>query len=257
MDFGEQLLLSTILSSVNLPVYAAVDLKDEKLTRTIIRQLLATWTARRTTEDFVGDNWIGVERYASAKHKTHAVNTIGVRLLVIKFRLHWSIVKGRLIISTKRHVVENLIDALDNAERKETEGNIQLDIQPRAYKKLLPATQTGWQERSRRACFNNLVSAIELSTCYSVGDKLDVTAARRIHGEIPYCPSGGKYVRDPLRKTEYCTVHGNISHPRQPVKPTGEEGIVKFLQRLQSASVNFKFTKEGIRTKVTLDMNAE
>ena len=258
MNLGDQLALSTILSAINLPVYAVVDLKDEKLARTIVRQLLASWTAPKESTGFgFGDNWFQVEQYASGKYKTHAVGAITIRLLVIKFRLHWSIANGRLVISTKRHVLESLLDALDNNERKELKGNVQLDIIPRAYNKLLPAAQAGWQERSRQACFHNLIPMLELATCYTAKDQPDTTAARRIHGEVPYCPSGGKYTHDPLRRTVYCSVHGNYSHPRQPVAPTGNERIIKFLRSLKTASVNFKFTKEGIRTKVTLDMDAK
>ena len=138
---------------------------------------------------------------------------------------------------------------------KGSKANIQLDIRPRAYDKLLPAAQAGWQERARQACTNNLVPAFELATCYGATGDATTTAARRIHGEVPYCPSGGKYTHDPLRRVTYCSVHGNRSHPRQPVSPTGNERIIKFLRRLSAASVNFRFTTEGIHTRLTIDLD--
>jgi hypothetical protein len=255
MDLKEQLMFSTILSAINLPVYAVLDLKDEELAKTIVRQLLASWTAKSMGQGARRGQEFGVEQYASDKHNKHTVNTISVRLFVIKLRLHWSIAKGRMVISTKRPVLERVLDALDNTDRKEAKGNVHLDIRPRAYDKLLPTAQAGWQERTRRACVNNLLPMYELNTCYRATGDAVATTARRVHGEVPYCPSGGKYTYDALRNTIYCTVHGNHSHPRQPVTPTGNERIIKFLRHLSAASVNFRFTKEGIHTRVTLDLD--
>ncbi|NQT87286.1 hypothetical protein HQ560_11010, partial [bacterium] len=73
----------------------------------------------------------------------------------------------------------------------------------------------------------------------------------------PRCPAGGAYQYDPGRDLVYCSVHADRDHPRQPVRPTGREPLVKFLRRMDDFAVDFRFTPEGVMTKVKLELKPE
>ncbi len=202
----------------------------------------------------------GIESYQSDKHNGHEIHTIGLRLFIIKFRLHYAIAAKRLIVSTKRDVLQDVLDVLTRKGpplEAAPVANIHVDIRPKAYDKLVTSATAGWQERMRNACLSNLVPVRELVENHQADPAALAAIARRIHGEVPRCPSGGTYKYDAKGRTPHCSVHGNHAHPRQPVKPTGREGIIRLLRKLQAVTVSFRFTKEGIMTKAVMDMTAK
>ena len=256
MDLEEQLIVSTILSSISLPMYAVLDLKDEKLARTAIRELLKMAEAGTRRPRRGWDDFFSLERYATEKHGRHAVHTLVLRLAVIRVRLHYAVAHRRLIVATKPHVLKAVLDTLDkDGGGAAVTANVRLDVQPRAYQKLLPITRIGWQERMRQACAKNLVPVRALIECHGAAEDRLGEASRRVEGVTMRCPSGGTYKYDPLRNIVYCTVHGDRPHPRQPEKFTGKEDLIRFLRRMRRFSTTFRFTKEGIMTKVAFDLD--
>ncbi len=258
MGLEEELFVATILSAFNLPLYAVLELKDEKLAETIIGGLVAFSDVRsRLAARREWDSGFAIEHYAAGDHNGHAVHALGLRLFVVRFRLYYAIASKQLIVATKRYVLESVLDALDKAQAAgagAATANVLLDVRPRAFDKLLSATVVGWQERQRDACLRNLVPARALLECHGASEETLGEISRRIDGVTLRCPSGGAYRYDPGRDLVYCTVHGDLAHPRQPVEPTGKEEIIPFLRRLRDFSVAFRFTDEGIMTKVTFDL---
>ena len=107
----------------------------------------------------------------------------------------------------------------------------------------------------RQACHRNLPGVRALIECHgATARKLD-DVSRRVEGVTLRCPSGGVYKYDAMRDVVYCTLHANSALPRQPDAFTGREELVRFLIRLRSLSSTFRFTKEGIMTKVELDLD--
>jgi hypothetical protein len=259
MDLEERLAIATILSSLNLPMYAVLELEDEKLAGTIITQLLRMGELQsRAGRRNRWDDFLRLQRYGTGKYKGADVHAVTMTMFVIKFRLHYAIAHKRLLVSTKRWVLEDLLDTL--AEGKQGEpivGNVHVQVQPRAFKELLPVTTAGWQERMRNACHENLVPIRALIENHGATEATVGRVSRRIDGVTPRCPAGGDYRFDPGRDLVYCTVHADRGHPRQPVRPTGREPLVKFLSRLDDFAVAFRFTPEGVRTTVTLKLEPE
>ena len=256
MDLTGRLVLSTVFSAFSLPMYGVLELKDDKLTETVIRDLLKV----AETHSKMKRGWgrmFGVERYAlEKKHAGAGVHTLVMRLGPVRLRLYYAVARKRLVVATKPDVLKEVLDIL--AKQKpgaDVVANVRIDVQPKAVEKLLPVSRAGWQERMRHACHRNLPGVRSLIAYHgATARKLD-DASRRVEGVTLRCPSGGAYRHDKMRDIVYCTVHANAALPRQPEAFTGREDLIRFLLRLRSLSSTFRFTKEGIMTKVELDLD--
>ncbi len=260
MDLEGQIIIGLIISSINLPVYAVVDLKDEDLSRTFIRELLKAYPRQFAAENRNRNSEFAIEGYSAGQYKSHTINTLVLRLLVVKFRLHYAIASGRLIVSTKRYVLEQVLDSLDAKQAGRDEravGNVQLNIRPRAFDKLRPIVRMGWQERMREACLKNIEPVRVLVECHDATEKSLNAISKKVEGVTLRCPSGGAYRHDSARDIVYCTVHGNRNHPRQPVQVKENEGLLEFINRMTDFSVRLRFTEEGLMTKVAFELERE
>ena len=260
MDLEEQIAAGLIASSVNLPVYFVIELKDENLAKTSIREMARAVHWRFASRNRGGFFMFDVEPYAAGEYKGHEINTLALHLFVIKFRLHYAIASKRLILSTKRYVLEEVLDSLDRMQAgtdAETTANLHLEIQPRAFDLLRPIMRIGWQERMRNACLKNIEPIRVLVECHNATEETLNEVSRKFEGVTLRCPSGGIYMHDSRRNIVYCSVHGNHNHPRQPVQMTENEGLLDFIGRITDFSVEFKFTEEGIMTKLAFELEPE
>ncbi len=259
MDLEDQLVFATILSSINLPAYAVLELKDPSLAETIIRELLKIAEVRQRAQGR-RDPWadFDIDGYAAGTHNGHPIHTLAARLLVIKFRLHYAIASNCLIVSTKRYVLHDVLDALDkgdSAPAGEVAANVHVDIRPRAFDQLRTVAAVGWHERMRHACLKNLVPVRALIECHGASMDTIGSVSRHVEGVTPRCPAGGSYRYDAARDLVYCTLHGDDRHQRQNEAPTGAEPLLQFLKRLRDLSITLRFTEDGIMTKMALDLD--
>jgi len=256
-NLEEQLFLGLIASSINLPIYAVLDLKNEAVAGQFIEEGLKLASRQSAAQNRGGRHETAVERYTAAPHGTHEVQTLVLRLFIVKIRLYYTIAHNKLVVSTKRYVLDEVLDALDvkaSGTVPRTEANLRVNVQPPAFQQLRSVVQTGWQERMREACLKNLENVRVLAELYGATSSTALTEmARRIDGVSLRCPNQGEYRYDTERGIPYCTVHGDWNHPTQPAGVQETEGLVRFLASLKLLSVDFSFTPEGIRSKVTLD----
>jgi hypothetical protein len=112
----------------------------------------------------------------------------------------------------------------------------------------------GWQERMREACLKNIEPVRILVECYDATEETLNEVSRKVEGVTLRCPSGGAYKYDLDRDIVYCSVHGNENHPRQPVQARENEGLLDFIGRMTDFAVRFRFTEEGIMTKVAFEL---
>ena len=260
MDLEEQIAAGLIASSVNLPVYFVIELKDENLAKTSVRGMARAVHWRFATRNRGGFFTFDVEPYAAGEYKGHEINTLALHLFVLKFRLHYAIASKRLILSTKRYVLEEVLDSLDRMQAgidAKTTANLNLKIQPRAFDRLRPIMRIGWQERMRSACLRNIEPIRVLVECHNATEQTLNEVSRKVEGVTLRCPCGGIYMHNSQRNIVYCSVHGNHSYPRQPVRMTENEGLLDFIGRMLDFSVEFKFTEEGIMTKLAFELEPE
>jgi hypothetical protein len=260
MGLEGQIAVGLIASSVNLPLYFVIELKDEDLAKTSVRRIVRAVQWKFSSLNQGGFFSFGAEPYAAGEYKGHEINTLALRLLMLKFRLHYAIASNRLIISTKRYVLEEVLDSLDRMQAgtdAKTTANLHLKIQPRAFDHLRPIVRIGWHERMRSACLRNIESIRVLVECYEASEQTLNEVSRKVEGVTLRCPCGGSYIHDSQRDIVYCSVHGNNNYPRQPVQMTENEGLLDFIGRMIDFSVEFKFTEEGIMTKVAFELEPE
>ncbi len=261
VDLEEQLIIGLIASSINLPVCAVLDVKDEEQAGIFIRETLKVlqrqFSADQRRRGFLS---FDIEPYSAGQYEGHAINTLVLRILMVKFRLHYAIASNRLIVSTKRYVLEEVLDSLDRRQSaKEIDGvaNVRLSVRPRAFDDLRPITRMGWEERMREACLKNIEPVRVLVECHGATEQTLNAASREVEGVTLRCPSGGLYKYDSTRGIVYCSHHGNRNHPRQPAQVEDEAGLLDILRRMTDLSVELRFTEEGIMTKVTFELEAE
>lgn len=260
MGLEEQITVGLIASSINLPIYFVIELKDEDLAKTSVRRIVKAVQWRLASQSRGGFIEFGVEPYAAGEYKGHEINTLALNLFVIKFRLHYAIASNRLIISTKRYVLEEALDSIDRIQAVadgESTSNLHVKIQPSAFDRLRPIVRTGWQERMRNACLRNIEPVRVLVECHNATEQTLNDISRRVEGVTLRCPCGGSYIHDSQRDIVYCSVHGNNGYPRQPLQITENEGILDFISRIIDFSVDFKFTEEGIMTKLAFELGQE
>ncbi|MCP4256910.1 MAG: hypothetical protein GY774_05195 [Planctomycetes bacterium] len=262
MNLEGQIAAGLIASSVNLPLYFVIELKDEELAKASLRGIVRAlyWRFASQNQDMGGFFSFGVEPYAAGEFKGHEISTLALHLLMFKFRLHYAIASNRLIVSTKRYVLEEVLDSLDRMQAgtdAKTTANLYWKIQPRAFDRLRPITRIGWQERMRSACLRNIEPIRVLVECHNATEQTLNDVSRKVEGVTLRCPSGGSYTHDSERNIVYCSVHGSNNYPRQPVQVTENEGLLDFIGRIIDFSVQFKFTEEGIMTKLAFELEPE
>jgi hypothetical protein len=257
IDLEEQLLIGLMASSINLPLYLVFDLKNEQMARIFIRRMLRIAQQLSARDRFSPLSSFAVEPYSSGQYKGHQIDTLVLQFFMVKFRLHYAIAPGRLIVSTKRYVLEEVLDSLVNLQPSggpETAGNLQLNVRPRAFDKLRPVVTMGWQERMRKACLKNIEPVRVLVECYDATEQTLNETSMRVEGVTLRCPSAGQYHFDRDRSLVYCSVHGNNNHPRQPEEVRDNEGLLDFIARMTDFSVRLRFTEDGIMTRVQLKL---
>ena len=260
MDLEEQIIIGLIASSINLPIYGVIELKDEEMSKTLIREVVKVMQRRWAAEARRGPREFAVEPYSAGQYKGHEIGTLALRLLVVKFRLHYAIASGHLIVSTKRHVLEEVLDSLEKMQAGggvKSAANVRVNVRPRAFEQLRPIMRLGWQERMRDACLKNLESVRALVECHGANERTLTTTSRRVEGVTLRCPCGGDYKYDAARGIVYCTIHGNCDHPRQPIQVVENEGLMDFIGRMTDLSVSLRFTEEGIMTKVAIELESK
>ncbi len=260
MNLENQIVTGLIASSVNLPVYFVIEVKDEDMAKTYLSRIVRAVHWKFASQNRGGFFSFDVEPYAAGEYKGHEINTLAFQLFVIKFRLHYAIASNRLILSTKRYVLEAVLDSLDRMQAGTdagTKANLHWKIQPRAFDRLRPITRIGWQERMRSACLRNIEPVRVLVECHNATEQTLNEVSRKVEGVTLRCPCGGSYTHDSQRDIVYCSVHGSNGHPRQPVQITENEGLLDFIGRIIDFSVDFKFTEEGIMTKVAFELEPE
>jgi hypothetical protein len=260
IDLEEQLLIGLMASSINLPLYAVFDLKDEQMAKIFVRRILRIAQHLSARDRFSPFSSFAVEPYSSGQYEGHQIDTVVLQFFMVKFRLHYAIASGRLIVSTKRYVLEEVLDSLANLQPSsglETAGNLQLNVRPQAFDKLRPVVRMGWQERMRKACLKNIEPVRVLVECYDATEQTLNETSMRVEGVTLRCPSGGEYRYDRDRGLVYCSAHGNNNHPRQPVEVRENEGLLDFIARMTDFSVRLTFTEDGLMTRVAFRLEPQ
>ncbi len=256
---GDAFFAGFLLSAVTLPVSLQVEVKDAAAARAALEDFLDGFSVRkrrRWSSDFE------VETISAGTHQGIPVSLTTLTFFFIKFHLYHAFIGNRLVVATQRWP---LLEAIDGAARKAAEkdsparqaapepANLALQIEPRSFQRLRAAVGATWQEKMRHACFANFPARRPLLDLALLRGRPLGEEGLHYFGAEPFCPSGGIYSRDAVRGEPRCSIHQGPRDPAQPLEARGDEPSIRFLESLRRVRVDFRFTEEGVRTKVVIE----
>ena len=239
--------------------------------------ILHRWAASLAGASGWRQREFGVDVTTLAPYKGVPVGLVTFRLFIVDFQVHYAFIGKRLLAATQRWIISEAIDAskavegpgkaaapaapatvpapaLATAPGERDLANLLLEIRPERFQRAAATLGIGWQSRMRNACHANLPAQFIISELLGSGYGARWAAeSLRQFGAIPFCPAGGTYEADPATGRVACTVHGQPWSPRQPLEARGDEPFLRFLGSLKAVRSSFRFTPEGIRTKVTIE----
>ncbi len=265
---GDAFFFGLLLSAVTLPISLQIEVKDPAAARSALETFLDGLPARRRRR---WSEEIGVETASAGTHQGVPVSLTTLHLFVLKFRLYHAFIGDRLVVATQRWPLLEAVDAAagkaagnaadETAEKRNSPArpadpepaNLALQVEPRSFQRLRAAVGATWQEKMRHACFANFPARRPLLDLALLRGRPLADEGLHYFGAEPFCPSGGAYSRDAVRGEPRCSVHQGPRDPAQPPEARGDEPFIKFLESLRRVRVGFRFTEEGVRTKVVIE----
>lgn len=234
-----------VLSALNLPTYASVQVTDRAQAERALPYLLniVPYEYRR--------DGTGFETYTLEPHRGTNIHVYSFSLFFARLRLYAAVVGDQLVIASRRNIVEDLIDR-PTAPPSASTASMELSIYRTAFREIEPIVSQGYQEDLRHACQANLALADTLLDLSGVLSRDLRSAAFSLRGYDPYCPSGGAYVTDPAYRRAVCTVHGPAFRPVQPSRERDGAPFLRFVNSLKRVNARLAFTPEGLMTTVEI-----
>jgi hypothetical protein len=266
---SETVLVAAILSAITLPLSMTVDVKDPEKARGLIDGALRRWSLRLAR----GEPWerreLGIDLTGLEPYKGVPIGLVTFRFWFVNFQVHYAMIGKRLVAATQRWIITDAIDAFRGTGEagKDAAGaaaprepaNLVLEVRPERFQRTAAALGIEWQARMRMACLANLPAEETLGDLPGAdrsGPRHEADCLA-LFGYVPFCPAGGTYSEDPKTGIHACSVHGFVWNPKQPLEARGDEPFIRFLETLKTVRASFRFTDEGIRTKVSIERSAE
>lgn len=234
----EELAFAGLLSSLTLPVFAAVEVEDQESVSRLLGSLFDV--ARSSDAGFLD---LRLRHYQTAG--VEPIHTVTLSLFVVELRVHYTFAGRWLLLATRPDVLVSWRDRVRAARDGSTAflDNGRLTLRPSAFDRAARTVGIVWQERVLDACRGNLVP---------LGRALRAGWFDRSEAFLGYrtlCPEGGRYEeREP--GSVVCTLHGSWRSPTQPLGPARTAPAVRLVNRMESVTVGFRFTEDGLRTRL-------
>ncbi|MFZ2961139.1 MAG: hypothetical protein WA705_30030 [Candidatus Ozemobacteraceae bacterium] len=260
------------LTGLNLPVYAAIKVKDEAK----IERFLREWSASLKDESALQQSGRGRGGFSRAVlyswetlmpgEKPVTLHSLYFKLFILELRTFYAVSNGYLLIANQRRLIQELVQNGGRLPEKTPAGsstpstiptssemsNLGLHVYFDAFREIAEHSGLVRQEKMRESCLANLGSLHALRYFRGVlpadWDRMSLL----VNGAVPFCPAGGHYEDDPACGGIRCSIHGDGYSPRQPFSPDTTLPLNQFLDTLKSVEAALSFTPEGIMTKVRL-----
>jgi hypothetical protein len=241
IGFEEVLLTSFLISSLALPTFAAIEVRDAD---TIARDLEKVLRYARAKSDRRGGWDIGVDSHESPG--TPKIRTVVVDLFILELRIHYAFVDRWLLLATRLDLLEEWIALVRQTPSIPFGDHVRLDIRPQNF--ALSARQMGlsWQDRAGKACAGNLAPLHRMTLA-----RVEKDAATFL-GYRPLCPDGGEYRF--VNGEQVCTIHGSKPLPMRPLVPSSSAPAVRLIRRVDALGLDFSFTGDGLRTRLRMSL---
>ncbi len=243
---------SLILCALNHPLYVIIDVTNMQEAENFIIELIKFIEAEnnKNKNKFFHNDFYAYK--VQPLQTGPAIYTFNYELFLIGLNLHLMINDSKIIITTKRSI---LTDILKNSKTKKesSASNFEFEINANNFNLISQTYNIVWAEKNRKACHSNLWPIYVLNKLRGVNMDSIKNAALLVNGYFPFCPSGGEYKYDETRGCIYCTLHGSIFNPKQPVELDDSNELVKFFKNLKKIKTALTFTVHGIMTKVIIE----
>ncbi|HQB39531.1 MAG TPA: hypothetical protein PL053_09690 [Deltaproteobacteria bacterium] len=244
------MVVSYLMSALNLPTYMAVKVNDPLQAEKSIPALFGSMMGRKSRSDE-----FYVETYAVEDHRGKPVYVANYNLWIIKLRLYSAVIDDRLVTASRRDIITDLMDRYaqkGDARPAGQEGSLEMSVYRSAFKDFAEHVNIGWQEEMRRACHSNIPLASIMMEGLGTPEEKLAGSIQQLRGYEPYCPSGGKYAVLPGSKTVGCSIHGTPHNPRQPAESPADSRTMQLLNSIEKINARLAFTPEGLMTTVVI-----
>lgn len=246
----ETMVVSYLLSALNMPTYMAVKVTDPAKAEKSIPALFRSLSGKNSNS---GD--FSVETYTIEDHRGKPVYVVNYNLWIIKLRLFSAVIDDRLVTASRRDIITDLIDANQSSNYKKpvaNDGSMELSVYRSAFKDFAEHVNIGWQEELRHACHNNIpLASIMMVNLGIAQDKLN-SSIEHLRGYDHYCPSGGKYSIIPGTRAVTCSIHGTPRNPRQPADSQTDSKTMQLVNSIEKINARMAFTQEGLMTTLEI-----
>lgn len=250
---GEDFLIGGILSSVTLPIYLTLDVKNPAQAKKDFERVVQAATREIVMKR---ERYISLEPYRLNTYQGIEINVAKFMVFVVDFRFYYAFLGNKLVITTQQQVLTQLIDAyLKNPSAKvdAMPANLLLEMRPEAFDRIRPMISTHWQERMRETCLSNLLATrLFLKHVGLEPGQLNAECLNQL-GYVPFCPSGGTYQINQESGGVSCSVHGSFAYPQQPIQADDSSQFINFVESIKNINVRLMYTPEGIRTRLEID----
>jgi hypothetical protein len=262
-----------LLTALDMPTYVSVPVRDEPALERLLaamRRRLGEVDARAAGRRAGGGvQEVGFDIYDLPAYRGTAVHVVGLKILdLVKWRIFYATVRGRLYAASRREVLRDVIDLAEGGPLSEASAGpapaapagptgtatLRLALDPTAVDRMRPDVYLSWAEHARRACMNNVPGiwgAVLASGGRDLAAALGTGIARR--GVTFFCPDLGDYRVDPETGAVRCSLHGAPGRGTQLLVPRALPGARPLLERLGPARVDLTLSPEGLRVRIRIE----
>jgi hypothetical protein len=246
-----QAMVAGVIWSMQVPAYVTIDVEDRDKAERLLEQLAGKLFLK-------GGGIAGVpvtlDAYRLPDYKDHAVYVFSYQLYAAKVRLHAALVGRELVLATRPHVLEQVIDAAaaGPADKPATEGHVLLQLNGRGLERMYNDLDLYWSERARLACNRNTISIYNLLKLYDVPVEEASRLAESKYGVRYLCPDGGHYVYDAARDQVSCSVHGNRQLSKQQPEKDDRSSFARLVEKIDQITAVLRFQDEALMATVEI-----
>lgn len=240
----EGLGIMTLLQSIRLPVFAALEVKNAAAVEQLLNMLCLHLQQQLQQE-------MGPVIKHTTSNTNPKIHTIILSVVVAELHIHYTFVDNWLLIATTQELLASQVIAARKATPQNTSefnANAGLLVRPSSFKKAALKDGVSWQGRITKSCLQNLSN---LEYAHDAGQ---FKAAENFLDYKTVCPANGKYyIKNGLPA---CTIHNTRANPTTPLAPPSEAPTVKLMNDTKEVSVHFGFTGDGLRSVVQIKFNS-
>jgi len=249
-SLGQQALVSALVMSLKMPVYAAIDIENRESAAQLLQRLSQQIFLKQT---HVGPVSIDLDAYQLPDYKQHPIYVFSVRVYAVKLRVHAALVGDQLVVATKPEVLREVIDVGSAQEsRPPVAAHLLLRINRRGLSRAYDDVQLYWAEKSRSACHRNISSIFNLYKLYGTPIAEIPRLSEAKYGVTYFCPDQGAYSFDAERNQVLCSVHGNREQSRQDPHPDRKPSFTQFVESLDELVASLRFQDDALIATVEI-----